>query len=82
MEASNAKCMYFEFHDHTYTGNCFTANVNFGLSTVCVPGTKADHFYAPSLDFSLRLGSLTKSELCKLYIHSQTLQHYAHIKKI
>ena len=30
MEASCAKRMYFEFHDHTYNGEFSTANVNFG----------------------------------------------------
>ena len=30
MEASNAKRMYFEFHDHTYNGDFSTANINFG----------------------------------------------------
>ena len=30
MEASSAKCMYFEFHDHTYIGKISTVNVSFG----------------------------------------------------
>ena len=30
MEASGAKCMYFEFHDHTFIGEFSTANISFG----------------------------------------------------
>ena len=30
MEASNAKCMYFKFHDRTFIGEFSTANFSFG----------------------------------------------------
>ena len=34
MEASSAKRMYFEFHDHTFIGEFSTANVSFGCKGV------------------------------------------------
>merc|ERR1739842_115854 len=34
MEASSAKCMYFEFHDYTFIGEFSTANVSFGCKGV------------------------------------------------
>lgn len=34
MEASGAKRMYFEFHDHTFIGDFSTANLSFGCKGV------------------------------------------------
>ena len=34
LEASNAKRMHFEFHDHTFIGDFSTANVSFGCKGV------------------------------------------------
>ena len=34
MEASSAKCMYFEFHDHTFIAEFSTANLSFGCKGV------------------------------------------------
>ena len=34
MEASSAKRMFFEFHDHTFIGEFSTANVSFGCKGV------------------------------------------------
>ena len=34
MEASGAKRMYFEFHDHTFIGEFSTANLSFGCKGV------------------------------------------------